>query len=105
MSDAAMVSYYHFSTISFEERYQMIQNLADVAEVVVQKEASYGNILRELKPEYMIHGDNWREGTLSNLRREVIDTLAEWNGTLIEVPYTYSEAVSKADKKDRKSVV
>ena len=105
MSDAAMVSYYHFPTISFQERFQMIQNLPEVDEVVIQEEASYETILRRLKPNYMIHGDNWREGTLVNVRQEVIQTLKDWNGELIEVPFTHSEAVSKADKKVREKLM
>ena len=105
MSDEAMVSYYRFPTISFEERFQMINSLEDVDEVVVQNEVSYANILRELRPDYMIHGDNWREGTLSHLREEVITTLNEWGGELIEIPFTYSESVTKCERKVREKLM
>ena len=98
LSDSAMVRFDRFPTISFEERKQLIASLEGVDEVVVQKDVMYDNILRELRPDYVVHGDNWRDGAQSVVRQNVIDVLKEWGGELIEVPYTCSEAVRKVDK-------
>ncbi|MEG0823686.1 MAG: phosphoenolpyruvate mutase [Erysipelotrichaceae bacterium] len=97
LSDSAMVSFDRFPTISFEERMQVIKNCSLVDEVVIQEKVSYEDILKELKPEYVIHGDDWRDNALINIRENVINTLKAWNGELIEVPYTRNESVKKID--------
>lgn len=98
LSDAAAVRFDRFPTISFEERKQMIESLPEVDEVVVQKDVSYEAILKELKPDYVIHGDDWKQGPLANIRENVIQTLSQWNGELIEVPYTRNEKVHRIDQ-------
>ncbi len=105
MSDAAMVSYYHFPTISFEERLTMIQSLPDVDEVIVQDSVSYADILKDLRPDYVIHGDRWQNGPWSGLREELIEGLSAYGGKLIEVPYTVSDEVKKCDKKIREKLM
>ena len=47
----------------------------------------YSNIINKLKPNYFIHGDDWKTGIQANVRKQVIETLAKWQGELIEVPY------------------
>ena len=97
MTDSAMVRFDRFPTISFEERLEMIRNVEGVDEVVIQNEIMYDKVLREIKPEYVLHGDNWRDGAQSAIRERVIEVLKEWGGELIEVPYTYNENVKAID--------
>lgn len=97
MSDSAMVRFDRFPTITFEERLEMFRNIPEISEVVVQDDVMYENILRKLKPDYVLHGDNWRDGVQSAIRDNVIEVLKEWGGELIEVPYTYNENVKKID--------
>lgn len=59
LSDEAMVRYNRVPIISFEERKKMLEDLPEVSRVVVQHEVMYEKILSELKPDYVIHGDNW----------------------------------------------
>ena len=104
MSDEAMVRFDRFPTIPFEERYALIQSLPDISKVVIQKDVMYENILRELKPDYVVHGDNWVNGPQKAVRENVIETLKEWGGELIELPYTYNEKVKKIDKVQREKL-
>ena len=97
MSDSAMVRFDRFPTISFEERVEMIRNVEGVDEVVIQNEVMYDKVLRKIRPEYVLHGDNWRDGAQSAIREQVIEVLKEWDGELIEVPYTYNENVKAID--------
>ncbi|MEG1702409.1 MAG: isocitrate lyase/phosphoenolpyruvate mutase family protein, partial [Erysipelotrichaceae bacterium] len=101
LSDEASVCFDRFPTISFEERFNMIKNTDGIDEVVVQKTVSYKDVLNEYKPDYVIHGDDWRDNALSGIREEVINTLAKWGGELIEVPYTFNENVQKIDRNVR----
>lgn len=97
LSDEAMVRYNRVPIISFEERKKMLEDLPEVSRVVVQHEVMYEKILSELKPDYVIHGDNWVDGPLHIIRDNVIASLKEWGGQLIEVPYTYNEKVRNID--------
>ena len=53
----------------------------------------------EIKPKYVVHGDDWTTGIQKNVRKNVIDILQEWSGELIEVPYT--EGVSSTNIKEK----
>lgn len=97
MSDSAMVRFDRFPTISLEDRMELFRQIPEISQVVIQNDVMYENILKELRPDYVIHGDNWRDGPLSAIRQNVIDVLQQWGGQLIEVPYTYNENVRKID--------
>ena len=73
LSDEAVASYKRFPLLPFEERRALFQNIKGVDRVVEQRELSYRNILEELKPDIVVHGDNWREGLQKPLRQEVLD--------------------------------
>lgn len=97
LSDRAMIRYNRFPTVSFEERKKMLEEIEGVSRVVVQNEVMYEEILKELKPDYVIHGDNWKEGPMEAIRDNVILNLGKWGGELIEIPYSYSEAISRQE--------
>ncbi len=62
LNDASMIRYCRFPAVSFEERLANAKSIEGVSRVVVQEELLYGNKLRALRPDYVIHGDNWRTG-------------------------------------------
>ena len=97
LSDQAMIKYNRFPIVSFEERKRMLEEIPGISEVVVQKEVMYEETLKKLKPDYVIHGDNWKSGPMEVIRNNVIETLKEWGGELIEIPYTYNERVSNIE--------
>ena len=101
LSDRAMIRYNKFPTISFEERIKLVQNLDDVDEVVVQNNIMYDEVSQNIKPDYIIHGDNWKTGAEIAIRNNVISLLKQFGGELIEVPYTYSEKTKLIDDKIR----
>jgi len=97
LSDKAKIQYDKFPVISFEERFEMIKGIDGIDEVVEQNNILYDEILERIKPDYVIHGDNWREYPESVIRDNVIKNLNKYGGKLIEVPYTYNAEVSKID--------
>lgn len=97
LDDPAMVRFNRFPTISFEERVEMVKKIEGVSRVIIQREIMYDAVLNELRPEYVIHGDNWKSGPESCIRDNVIGLLSRWKGELIEIPYTYNEKVKKID--------
>lgn len=104
LSDEAMVKFDRFPMLSFEERKKLIENIPDISEIVVQKEVMYNDVLDEIRPDYVVHGDNWVEGPQAVIRKNVIDKLEEWGGKLVEVPYTYNERVRKIDASIREKL-
>lgn len=97
LSDEAMVRYNRFPVVSFEERIQMVTELEGVSDVVIQKDIMYDQIIKKLKPDYVIHGDNWKTGPMKAIRDNVISALKEYGGEIIDVPYTYNENVRRID--------
>lgn len=98
LCDYQMVRYNRFPSISFEERFEMIRGLEGVSRAVVQDEIMYDRVLEELRPDYVIHGDNWKSGPEETIRDNVLSNLGKYGGELIEVPYTWNESVRKAEE-------
>lgn len=98
LSDAALIRYNKFPTISLEDRVKLYENLDGVDEVVVQDSEMYDDVIHKLHPDYVVHGDNWKEGPEASIRENVLTLLKEYGGELIEVPYTYNSHVKKVDR-------
>ena len=95
LTDSAIASYKRIPYMDFDMRKQVIENIKGVTRVVAQTTLDYVPNLRKLKPNFVVHGDDWRDGVQRQTRQRVIDTLAEWGGELIEVPYTKGISSSK----------
>ena len=88
LTDEAIVAYKRLPLIDFEKRKLIVENIKGVKAVVVQDTYDYESILRNLKPDYLVHGDDWRTGIQSKMREKVIKILREWGGVLVEPEYT-----------------
>ena len=101
LSDEAVASFKRFPLIPFGERKALIENIAGVERVVEQKTLSYAEILRELKPDYVVHGNDWCNGFQKPIRQEVCEVLAEYGGRLVEYPYSDSPMYREMDANHR----
>ena len=104
LSDEAVASYKRFPILPFEERKSLVENINGVKAVVEQKELSYAENLRALKPTYVVHGDDWREGFQKPIRDEVVSILAEYGGRLIEYPYSKDLKYADLEKLTREQL-
>ena len=101
LTDEAVAAYKHYPLIPLEERIQMFESLKGVSRVVVQESLDYTDILRRLKPDIVVHGDDWHTGYQADIRSRVIEVLKEWGGELREFPYTHTpteETLSTLDQ-------
>lgn len=101
LTDKAISSYKRLPLMNYEQRLAVIESIKGVTEVVPQETLDYLPNLRKFKPDYVVHGDDWKTGVQSATRQAVISVLAEWGGELIEVPYTTgisSTALNRAYK-------
>ncbi|MFH1607951.1 MAG: phosphoenolpyruvate mutase [archaeon] len=95
LTDEAIASYKRVPLIPFEQRRIIAENIKGVKEVVPQENFDYVPTLRKVRPDYVVHGDDWRTGIQQNIRQRVIDALSEWGGQMIEVPYTKNISSTK----------
>tara|TARA_Y100001970_G_scaffold2704_1_gene3191 strand:+ start:44427 stop:45752 length:1326 start_codon:yes stop_codon:yes gene_type:complete len=95
LTDEAISSYKRLPLIPFEERKLIIENLKGVSKVIPQRTLDYVPNLIEIKPDYVVHGDDWKSGVQKETRQSVIDVLEQWGGELIEPEYT--KGISSTD--------
>ncbi len=98
LSDEALIRYNRFPTKTLEERVKMYKNMDGVDEVVIQHDMLYDEIVEQLRPDYVIHGDNWAQGPESALRDSAVRALEKWGGELVEIEYTRNSDVQKVDR-------
>src|SRR6056300_320913 len=80
LTDKAISSYKRFPLLSYKQRYLIVKNLKHVSKVIPQKSCDYTHNLNLLKPKYVVHGDDWKEGINKKNRQKVISTLKKWYG-------------------------
>ncbi len=95
LTDEAIASYKRLPLIAFKERKIIVENLKGVDKVIPQNTLDYVPNLKEIKPDFVVHGDDWKIGIQKEVRQRVIDALKKWNGRLIEPKYT--QGISSTD--------
>ncbi len=88
LTDKAIASYKRLPFMTYEQRKAVIENIKGVTEVIPQETLDYRPNLEKLRPDIVVHGDDWKEGVQSKIRQQVVDTLAKWGGELVEPSYT-----------------
>ena len=104
LTDEVIASFKRFPILSFEDRKKIIQNIKGVIEVIPQNTLSYAENIRELHPDYVVHGDEWRSGFQKPIRDEVITVLREYGGELIEYPYSIDRSYLLLENRVRDQV-
>lgn len=104
LSDKALIRYSRFPTVSQEERVKLYESLEGVSRVIIQDDYLYDDVIATLKPDYVVHGDNWQNGPERAIRNNIEGLLATYGGALIEVPYTRSEQARKVDQQLREKL-
>lgn len=88
LTDAAIASYKRLPYLNYEQRAEIVSNIKGVDRVVPQTTLDYVPNLLELKPDYVVHGDDWKEGVQAKTRQRIIEAMAAWGGKVIDIPYT-----------------
>ncbi len=98
LCDSEMVKYNRFPLKPTSERVKLVEEIPDVKKVIVQKKIMYDDVVKEIRPDYIIHGDNWADESMKVIKKNILNVLDEYGGELIEVPYTFNEKIQKIDK-------
>jgi len=88
MTDKAIASYKRLPLLSYVQRKKIIENIKGVKNVIPQETLDYSTNLKKLKPDFVVHGTDWRTGIQKKTREKVIETLQEWGGKIVEPEYT-----------------
>ena len=104
LCDSEMVKYNKFPLKSTKERVELVKSIPDVKEVIIQDNIMYDKVVEELRPDYIIHGDNWAEDSMKVIKKNILKCLDEYGGELIEVPYTFNPKVQKIDRQMREKL-
>lgn len=104
LCDSEMIKYNRFPLKTTDERIAMVKELDGIKEVIVQNNVMYDEIVKEIRPNYIIHGDNWSDDAMLAIRKNIFNVLEEYGGELIEVPYTFNPKVQKIDRQMREKL-
>ncbi|OOM06371.1 phosphoenolpyruvate mutase [Clostridium saccharobutylicum] len=97
-TDDVIRGYWRNPIMKYDERKEVIENIKGVVQVVPQGTLDQVPNLLDIKPDYVVHGDDWIEGSQKVFRDKVINAIKEWGGKLVEVPYTQGVSISKLDE-------
>lgn len=98
LTDSEMIKYNRFPTKSTMERVKMVEELPGVDCVVIQKTIMYDEVVKELRPDYIVHGNNWSDPGMDMIKKNILELLEKYGGKLVEIPYTYNQTIQKVDR-------
>ena len=88
LTDQAISTYKKIPLLDYKQREIVLKNLKLVSKVIPQKKLDYVDNLNQVRPDFVVHGDDWKKGVQKKTRERVIKTLKKWGGKLIEPRYT-----------------
>lgn len=95
LTDKAIASYKRLPYMTLEQRKIVVENVKGVTQVIPQETLDYEPNLRKIKPDYVLHGDDWKSGIQSKTRQRIIEVMSEWGGKVIDIPYTHGISSTK----------
>ena len=99
LTDEAIASYKNIPYLDFDKRKIVVENIKYVGKVIPQKSLDYVDNLKLIKPNYVVHGDDWKTGVQKKTRERVVKILKKWSGQLIEPKYTKNISSTSIKKK------
>ena len=104
LTDQAIASYKNIPYLNYDKRKVVLENIKYVKKVIPQKTLDYVENLNLVKPDYVVHGDDWKTGVQKKTRDRVIKVLKKWSGKLIEPKYTKNIS-SSLIKKEMNNII
>mgnify|MGYP002517664160 FL=1 len=98
LTDKAIASYKRLPYMSYEQRKIVIENVRGVSRVIPQETLDYVPNLEREKPDFVLHGDDWKTGVQAQTRQRIVDVLAKWGGKVIDIPYTQGISSTQLNK-------
>lgn len=104
LTDEAVASFKRYPLVPYEERKSLIENIDGVFKAIPQESLSYRDNIEAYKPDYVVHGDNWKTGFQKPIREEVIHLLDAYGGKLVEYPYSNDRRYDEIENRTRQEL-
>ena len=98
LTDRAITSYKRLPYMNWEQRKIVVENVKGVTQVIPQETLDYVPNLLKIKPDYVLHGDDWKTGVQAKTRQRIIDVMSQWGGKVIDIPYTEGISSTQLNK-------
>ena len=98
LTDKAIASYKRLPYMTWEQRKVVVENVKGVTKVIPQETLDYVPNLLKIKPNYVLHGDDWKTGVQAKTRQRIVDVMSEWGGEVIDIPYTEGISSTKLNQ-------
>lgn len=98
LTDKAIASYKRLPYMNWEQRKVVVENVKGVSRVVAQETLDYVPNLLKIKPDFVLHGDDWKTGVQAKTRQRIIDVMSEWGGKVVDIPYTAGISSTQLNK-------
>ena len=99
MTDNAISEYKKVPILNYKERFEILSGVRFIDKIVEQTNWDYSDNIKRYKPDYFIHGDDWKTGIQKKQRAKVVKTLKKYKGKLIEV--TFDKNISSTEIKNK----
>lgn len=99
LTDSAIASYKRLPFLDYDHRKLIVENIKGVHKVIKQDSLDYVPNLLKVKPDFVLHGDDWNKGIQKKIRDDVVETLKKWGGQVIDIPYT--QGISSTQLNDK----
>lgn len=98
LTDKAIASYKRLPYMDYQQRKIVVKNIKGVTRVIPQETLDYVPNLEREKPDFVLHGDDWKTGIQAQTRQRIIDAMADWGGKVVDIPYTHGISSTQLNK-------
>ena len=99
LTDTAISTFKKFPHLKYKQRFIVLKSLKYVKNIIPQNTLDYGENLKKIKPDYLVHGDDWKKGIQKKTRDRAIKMIRQWRGKLVEPNYTKNISSSQIKNK------
>ncbi len=100
LTEKAILSKKKLPLLNYNQRKKIVINIKGVKKVVPQDNWDDTINIQKIKPDIVVHGDDWKFGIEKDLRTKVINCLKKYGGRLVEIPYAKNAKSFNIHNKD-----
>lgn len=95
LTDEAIATYRKVPLLKYRQRKKIVESIKGVDRVIAQRTLDYVENLEKVKPDFVVHGDDWKTGVQREARRRVLKTIRQWGGKLVEPHYDFKTSSTR----------